>query len=188
MIIKYGWSLYYIFLERNAGRCLLVLRKRKTAITTWSSQWRSDTHNWSVITGELVSVKRLQRSPGISLLSAVGRNVLFTIVSCKGIWIPKSENFLHVESGILGFGIRNRARGIPNPTKKMESGIQFPLTLESTARNPESKTVLDPGRLLGEILIECTYACTPSCTRQECWSYWHYHRTRPIWNFRSYRC
>ena len=125
-------------------------------------------NNWSVITGELVSVKRLQRSPGISLLSAVGRNVLFTIVSCKGIWIPKSENFLHVESGILGFGIRNRARGIPNPTKKMESGIQFPLKLESTARNPESKTVLDPGRLLGEILIECTYACTPSCTRQEC--------------------
>ena len=93
-------------------------------------------NNWSVITGELVSVKRLQRSPGISLLSAVGRNVLFTIVSCKGIWIPKSENFLHVESGILGFGIRNRARGILNPTKKMESGIQFPLKLESTAWIP----------------------------------------------------
>ena len=53
------------------------------------------------------------------------------------------------------------------PQKKMESGIQFPLSLESTAWNPELKAVLDPGRLLGEILIECTYACTPSCTRQE---------------------
>ena len=57
----------------------------------------------------------------------------------------------------------------------LESGIEleeylFPQkkkwNLESTAWNPETKTVLDPGRLLGEILTECTYACTPSCTRQ----------------------
>lgn len=40
---KYGWRLYYIFIERNAGRCLLVLRKRETAIAARSSQWTSDT-------------------------------------------------------------------------------------------------------------------------------------------------
>jgi len=36
---------------------------------------------------------------------------------CKGIRIPESRNFLPVESGILGFGIRNPALGIRNPTK-----------------------------------------------------------------------
>ena len=36
---------------------------------------------------------------------------------CKGIRIPESRNFLLVESGILGFGIRNPALGIRNPTK-----------------------------------------------------------------------
>ena len=36
---------------------------------------------------------------------------------CKGIRIPESRNFLLVESGILGFEIRNPALGIRNPTK-----------------------------------------------------------------------
>ena len=36
---------------------------------------------------------------------------------CKGIRIPESRNFLLVESGILGFGIRNTALRIQNPTK-----------------------------------------------------------------------
>ena len=36
---------------------------------------------------------------------------------CKGIRIPESTNFLLVESGILGFGIRNPALRIRNPTK-----------------------------------------------------------------------
>ena len=35
---------------------------------------------------------------------------------CKGIRIPESRNFLLVESGIQGFGIRNPAPGIRNPT------------------------------------------------------------------------
>ena len=35
---------------------------------------------------------------------------------CKGIRIPESRNFLLVESGILGFGIRNPALRIRNPT------------------------------------------------------------------------
>ena len=36
---------------------------------------------------------------------------------CKGIRILESTNFLLVESGILGFGIRNPALRIRNPTK-----------------------------------------------------------------------
>ena len=39
------------------------------------------------------------------------------IAPCKGIRIPESKNFLLVESGILGFGIRNPALRIRNPTK-----------------------------------------------------------------------
>ena len=48
---------------------------------------------------------------------------------------PESGKFLLVESGILGFGIRNSDQGIRNPTNDWNP--------ESTAWNPESKTVLD---------------------------------------------
>ena len=41
----------------------------------------------------------------------------FYFAPCKGIRIPESRNFLLLESGILGFGIRNPALGIRNPTK-----------------------------------------------------------------------
>ena len=61
------------------------------------------------------------------------------------------REFLLVESGILGFGIRNTAQGVRNPTndwnpefkfhwQKLESSTWNP---ESTAWNPESKTALD---------------------------------------------
>ena len=69
----------------------------------------------------------------------------------KGIRILEPGKFLLVESGILGFGIRNTAQGIRNPTndwnpeskfhwQRLESSTWNP---ESTAWNPESKTVLD---------------------------------------------
>ena len=54
---------------------------------------------------------------------------VLNIAPCKGIRIPESRNFLLVESGILGFGIRNPALGIRNPTKDW---------------NPESKLPKDP--------------------------------------------
>lgn len=38
-----------------------------------------------------------------------------TLTPCKGIRSPESRKFLLVESGILGFGIRNPAPGIRNP-------------------------------------------------------------------------
>ena len=37
------------------------------------------------------------------------------LAPCKRIWIPESVKFLLVESGTLGFGIRNTAQGIWNP-------------------------------------------------------------------------
>ena len=45
---------------------------------------------------------------------------------CKGIRIPESRNFLLVESGILGFGIRNPALGIRNPTKDWNPESKLP--------------------------------------------------------------
>ena len=67
------------------------------------------------------------------------------------LWNPASgKNFL-LEFGILGFGIRNTAQGIQNPTnnKHLESIIHWQRLEystwipESKAWNPESKTVLD---------------------------------------------
>ena len=43
----------------------------------------------------------------------------------KGIRFPESRNFLHVESEILGFGIRNPALGIRNPTKDWNPESNF---------------------------------------------------------------
>ena len=50
----------------------------------------------------------------------------------KGIRILESGKFLPVESGILGFGIRNTAQGIRNPTK---IGIRNPSSTYK-GRNP----------------------------------------------------
>ena len=84
-------------------------------------------------------------------------------VSCKGIRIPECKKFLLVESriwenllvesGILGFGIRNTAQGIRNPAN---FGIRNPISIDKDwnavigiwnpqcgIQNPESKTVLD---------------------------------------------
>ena len=53
------------------------------------------------------------------------------------------EIFL-VESGILGFEILNTAQGIQNPaTIRIQNPSFFVKDPESTAMNPESKTVLD---------------------------------------------
>ena len=44
---------------------------------------------------------------------------------CKGIRNPESGKFLLVESGILGFGIRNTAQGIRNPTNVWNPEFKF---------------------------------------------------------------
>ena len=62
-----------------------------------------------------------------------------------GILIPEFGKFWPVESGILGFGIQNTFQGFRILEK---IGIQNPCSTDkdwnpgSTARNPESKTVL----------------------------------------------
>ena len=52
-----------------------------------------------------------------------------SVVSCKGIWIPKSGE----KSGILGFGIRNTAQGIRNP---LTIKIHNPSSTEKETGNP----------------------------------------------------
>ena len=69
------------------------------------------------------------------------------------LWNRNPENLFFVESGILGFGIRNKAQGIRNPLCigiRNPSCSGFPGNLESktwnpksTAWNPESNTVGD---------------------------------------------
>ena len=61
---------------------------------------------------------------------------------CKGIQIPESAKFLPVDSGILGFRIRNSAQGVQNPDDDWhpKSSTWY---LELIAWNPESLTVLD---------------------------------------------
>ena len=73
------------------------------------------------------------------------------VAPCNGIPIPESGKFLPMESGILGFGIRNTAQEIRNPTNDWnpESAFYWQILKSSTwnpesiAWNPESKTVLD---------------------------------------------
>ena len=55
------------------------------------------------------------------------------VAPCKGIRNPESNIFLPLESGILGFGIRNPVPGIRNPTR----GIRNPtssIIMESRSR------------------------------------------------------
>ena len=64
---------------------------------------------------------------------------------------PKTGKILLMASGIPGFGIRNTAHGIRNPTNDWNPESKFhwqrlessTWNLESTTWNPESKTVLD---------------------------------------------
>ena len=73
-----------------------------------------------------------------------------TIESRIQVPLTKTGN-QQLESGILGFGIRNTAPGILNPTNDRNPESKFhwqrlessSWNLESTAWNPESKTVLD---------------------------------------------
>ena len=63
-------------------------------------------------------------------------------VPCKGIQIPEYVKFLPVDSGILGFRIRNSAQGVQNPDDDWhpESSTWY---LEFIVWNSESLTVLD---------------------------------------------
>ena len=72
------------------------------------------------------------------------RRLLFSL-RVEEIWITDSGKYFLVKSGILGFGIRNTAQRIWNPTKDWNPESKFyQQRPESRAKNPESKTVLDP--------------------------------------------
>ena len=56
------------------------------------------------------------------------------------LWTPESGIFLHVESGILSFGIRNTLQRIRIPTNDWNSESKFHWQrLESSTWNPESR-------------------------------------------------
>ena len=54
---------------------------------------------------------------GQTIIDDISQNVNKSIGPCEGIRVLESVKCLLVESGILGFGIRNTAQGIRNPTK-----------------------------------------------------------------------
>ena len=73
------------------------------------------------------------------------------IAPCEGIWISESGKFLLVNSEIQGFGMRNTALGIRNPTNDwIQNAIStdkgrnpLPGIRKSKVSNPEFKSVLD---------------------------------------------
>ena len=50
---------------------------------------------------------------------------MLSSLHCKEIRIPDPVKFLLVESGILGFGIRNSAQGIQNPATSWNLEFKF---------------------------------------------------------------
>ena len=63
----------------------------------------------------------LARPPTNPFLCTVARSA----APCKGIQISESGKNLHVESGILSFGIRNTAQRIRNPTNVWNPESKF---------------------------------------------------------------
>ena len=74
------------------------------------------------------------------------------LAPCRGNLDYGLRKYFLLKSGILGFGIRNTAQRIWNPTKDWNPESKFyqqrpessTWNPESRAWNPESKTVLDP--------------------------------------------
>ena len=74
------------------------------------------------------------------------------LAPCRGNLDYGLRKYFLLKSGILGFGIRNTAQRIWNPTKDWNPESKFyqqrpessTWNPESSAKNPESKTVLDP--------------------------------------------
>ena len=64
-------------------------------------------------------MNEIEKFVRIKTLAGIERQIdnKLHLAPCKGIRIPESRNFLLLESGILGFGIRNPALRIRNPTK-----------------------------------------------------------------------
>ena len=93
----------------------------------WCNQWEKKSRISILISDTLVT---LQQNACVN--------------QSKRIRIPVSGKFLLVESAIFSFEIQNTAQEIRNPTKDWNTGSNFHLQrLESTAWNPESKTVLN---------------------------------------------
>ena len=83
---------------------------------------------------------------------------------------PGIRKFLLLKSGNLGFGIRNTAQGIRNPTNDCnpESGIQVPMTtignLVTGTRNPR-RGIQNPR--LSQILLQGATVWSSSIFRED---------------------
>ena len=122
-------------------RVILSLKRSKylSLLTIHQYQWWIDFKKPKQIESKN---KRKNEKNATDKVQCIKTSSDYFFASCKGIRIPGSERLLLVESGILGFGIRNAAQRIRNLTEDWnpESSTRDP---ESTAWNPESKTALD---------------------------------------------
>ena len=73
-------------------------------------------------------MNEIEKFVRIKTLAGIERQIdnKLHLAPCKGIRIPESRNFLLLESGILGFGIRNPALRIRNPTKDWNPESNLP--------------------------------------------------------------
>ena len=110
-----------------------VLFRSKTALCPGLSAPVANLHSWIwwVVKGRRCFCCRNAHQHG-SLCQR--KFVILEIAPCKGNRIPESGKFLLVESGILGFGIRNPTNDW-NPESKF-----YWQRLESSTWNPESMT------------------------------------------------
>ena len=84
------------------------------------------------ISGAITKIVKLFEEKARGFKDVFLRGEKYHFAPCKGIQLPESTNFSVLESGILGFGIRNPALGIRNPANDW---------------NPESKLVKIHSRL-----------------------------------------
>ena len=86
-------------MDRSAPQCCTTFKRDEICLAAWQAYTPASSFVLFLIQVLFRAAFALQFAP------------------CKGIRIPESRNFLLVESGILGFGIRNPALRIRNPTK-----------------------------------------------------------------------
>lgn len=101
----------------------------RRSLNFWTLQFCLLSSNWSackhLFLDKLLILRGLAR--GWKLYPSNMKRLL-DFAPWKGIWFRESRKILLLESGILGFGLRNSTQEIWNPTSDMESRIQVRLT------------------------------------------------------------
>ena len=79
------------------------------------------------------NLERINRSSLLALQGSLERLFFFSLKSLHVMRIPECEKFMHVESGLLGFGIQNTAEVLRIPDNNWNPESKFHLKL---IRNP----------------------------------------------------